>query len=908
MLDNIFDELQILERQYNTATPQYCFDKIRLLANALNITKEEKREKFNNFTDEKWDQYRTRKYELGSYMLRLIKSYCDRYDVYLQDQIREINGGNEIPNNTTTEVSSTVKKEPIPRSQSPELMDKNEESFSFSESFNQKETSEQQNGISRRRASYVKGKNVASDSFDDSSSFMSTSTDRSNSFTVRKRSTLRKSINIDGVETNYNDDNRYVPSNIYSDEELSRNNSVERRQSIPLTPNSDASFTRHVNNIQKSNTEDDVYIDLEAGDIVSISEFTGEYALGYNCRTKDSGLFPIYDIDSLNGFAIFYRIVEDGDEVSKNDVIFVVSEAENNLIIGYNITKGENGTFTMNQLKVLQFDSNNKPILDDGTQTQTQTPSQTQSQTQAQIQAQIQAQTTSSMPPPPIQQMSYDQNMNMNMNMNMNGNGNGDYNNYYMNGNNGNPVNYDGNNYNGNNYGNGGMVYTDQGNMNNYSYDEYGNYNGSYDNNMNMNNGYGSYDNYGNYDEYGNYNGKLMRAATRQFLDVRPSISSSNSVSSKKLRKKNITKTDHSTIKFTIKNLIEKEIEFNEKLKAVIDYVITPFEKKAETSNEVLNKIEITSIFKHFDDLYEFSNKLLKDLKKSYERYDESGPKGICEVYANNFLNKAFLDFSSNYESAMYAIDRIRNDPAKQYKYTKIESIFNEHKKEFHRSTFNDFHYNILHRFFSYRLELGRIQECIFEEDIFQEIEVEMEYLKIYGANMDKRQGENEQVHKFFKLKNKIMNYPVEFLSSHRKLLSEYDVTCNGRQFPKHIYLFSDCIMVVTSTKEAKKEGFKYDLENIIFFKDYEFTRKEEPGQKDCIKCVCSVSQKELDSHFKSNRKGRKLSRKSKPQSKINFFYFNKSYASKSVYNQYLLYKKQNSNSSSSSSLNSHTN
>jgi hypothetical protein len=538
------------------------------------------------------------------------------------------------------------------------------------------------------------------------------------------------------------------------------------------------------------------------------------------------------------------------------------------------------------------------------------------------------------------------------------GNYNGSYDNN-MNMNNGGYSGYDG-------YGNYNGSYDDNMNMNNNGYggyDEYGNYNGSYDNNMNMNNnGYGGYDNNNNYYSYDGYNSynnfdnnnynnnnynnnynsnsninyqynnetmaqysniidrlnsenddssnnlELMRAATRQFLDVRPSISSSNSVSSKKLRKKNITKTDHSTIKFTIKNLIEKEIEFNEKLKAVIDYVITPFEKKAETSNEVLNKIEITSIFKHFDDLYEFSNKLLKDLKKSYERYDESGPKGICEVYANNFLNKAFLDFSSNYESAMYAIDRIRNDPAKQYKYTKIESIFNEHKKEFHRSTFNDFHYNILHRFFSYRLELGRIQECIFEEDIFQEIEVEMEYLKIYGANMDKRQGENEQVHKFFKLKNKIMNYPVEFLSSHRKLLSEYDVTCNGRQFPKHIYLFSDCIMVVTSTKEAKKEGFKYDLENIIFFKDYEFTRKEEPGQKDCIKCVCSVSQKELDSHFKSNRKGRKLSRKSKPQSKINFFYFNKSYASKSVYNQYLLYKKQNSNSSSSSSLNSHTN
>jgi len=88
-------------------------------------------EKFNNFTDEKWDQYRTRKYELGSYMLRLIKSYCDRYDVYLQDQIREINGGNEIPNNTTTEVSSTVKKEPIPRSQSPELMDKSNNLFIY---------------------------------------------------------------------------------------------------------------------------------------------------------------------------------------------------------------------------------------------------------------------------------------------------------------------------------------------------------------------------------------------------------------------------------------------------------------------------------------------------------------------------------------------------------------------------------------------------------------------------------------------------------------------------------------------------------------------------------------------------------------------------------------------------------
>jgi hypothetical protein len=322
-------------------------------------------------------------------------------------------------------------------------------------------------------------------------------------------------------------------------------------------------------------------------------------------------------------------------------------------------------------------------------------------------------------------------------------------------------------------------------------------------------------------------------------------------------------------------------------------------EKTIDTSDEILNKIEISSIFKHFGELYDFSNKLLQDLKNALNKYDEKGPKVIRDVYANNFLNKVFLDFSANYESAMDAINRIKKDILK---YESIENIFRKHRNEFHKSGFSDFHYNLLQHFFSYRLELGEIQKCVFEEDLYKELEDEMEYLEVFGANMNKSQGESEQVRKFFALQEIINNYPVDFISSHRKLINEYDVTANGRQFPKHIYLFNDCIMVVTVTKEARKKGFQYDLENIIFFKDYEFSKKVEKGHKDCIKCVCTISQKELDSHYKSNRGGKyKVSKASKPQSKINYFYFNEPISCKAVYQQYIRYQRSKSVNSTSS-------
>jgi len=109
--------------------------------------------------------------------------------------------------------------------------------------------------------------------------------------------------------------------------------------------------------------EDDRYIDIENGDIVSIYNFEGLYALGFNYRTKRIGIFPLYNIDSLNGLSLFYRILENTEDASENDIVFIVSNYDNGKLLGYNITKREAGFFNRNQLEILLFDNNKNPII-----------------------------------------------------------------------------------------------------------------------------------------------------------------------------------------------------------------------------------------------------------------------------------------------------------------------------------------------------------------------------------------------------------------------------------------------------------------------------------------------------------------------------------------------------------------
>jgi len=544
--------------------------------------------------------------------------------------------------------------------------------------------------------------------------------------------------------------------------------------------------------IKNYEAEMDAYIDLEAGDIVSISEFSGEYALGFNCRTERYGLFPIYDIDSLNGFAIFYRVIADNEpDCSKNDAIFVVSEVDNDLLHGYNITKGDTGLFTMEQLEVLQFDSDNNPILDENllNNQQIDQPINMVSTDPMLMAYDVNAQTMAGQPGYPY--------------------------NVYPN------TSYE--TLNLNYYNNDGLI--------NYPVTE--------DNRLH------------------NKQNSVSECANMLNDLVINDTTGQNVTPSKKIRVKKVQVTNHQKIKYTIQHYIEKETEFNDKMKATINILKANLEKYVDTNEEILNKVEIGILFKYFPNLYSFSNELLRNLEDCLSKYDTAGLNTICTFFDKDTFNcSAFVKYCENYENSLDAFDRIRKDINK---FDKVERILKTHKDAFHKQEFKDLLLTPINHFVTYKLILNDIKKEVCEDDIYDKLDEEIEYIKKIGDQMNIKVGESIKIRKFFALKKIVMGFPDDFISSTRKLITDFEIMGNVRgTFKKHVYLFNDCVVVVSTNKDARKKGFEYVLENIIYYKDYDF-EKVEQGNKICIKCVCKnkdLINGQYDSRFKNKRNG----------------------------------------------------
>jgi len=548
--------------------------------------------------------------------------------------------------------------------------------------------------------------------------------------------------------------------------------------------------------IKNYQAEMDAYIDLEAGDIVSISEFSGEYALGFNCRTERYGLFPIYDIDSLNGFAIFYRVIADnGPDASKNDAIFVVSEADNDLLLGYNITKGDTGFFTMEQLEVLQFDSDNNPILDENilnNQQMMQAMPSMNDQMLAQYDFGAQA-----IPGQPGYQYMYP-NASFDNVLDTN-------------------INY---------YNNNGLI--------NYPLTEENHYQGSNNNVAEVTD---------------MIDGLTVGENAEQ---------TTGSIPASSRRNKKVQATNHERIKYTIQHYIEKETEFNDKMQATINILKANLERYVGTDEEILNKVEIGIIFKYFPSLYEFSNELLRKLNDCLASYDTDGLITICNIFEKgSFDCSAFVKYSENYEYSLDTFESIKKDVIK---YDKVERILKVHKDAFHKQEFKDLLITPINHFVTYKLILNDIKKEVFEDDIYDKLDKEIEYFKKIGDQMNIKVGESIQIRKFFALKKIVMGFPADFISyTTRKLITDFEIMGNVRgTFKKHVYLFNDCVVVVSSNKDAKKKGFEYVLENIIYYKDYDF-EKVEQGNKICIKCVCknkNLINGQYDSRLKNRKNG----------------------------------------------------
>jgi len=290
-------------------------------------------------------------------------------------------------------------------------------------------------------------------------------------------------------------------------------------------------------------------------------------------------------------------------------------------------------------------------------------------------------------------------------------------------------------------------------------------------------------------------------------------------------------------IKRYINYLIEKEINFNEIIKSSINILIAELVRCVNTNDEILNKVDIHILFKYFPDLYNFSTAFLNNLKICLANYDEIGMRSICEIFRNDTFDcSLFVKYSENYHYSIDVYDRIMMDNVKQF--NKIENILKYHKNEFRGLSLKDILDVPFCHFVNYNIFLKEIQKKVYQKDIYDYIEVVIQYLRRIGNQMDNKVGESIQVHKFFCLNKIVMNFPAYFITSNRKLIFDFefmgDIKGNLR---KYVYLFNDCLIVIRPSKKARKKGYHCELEKIAFYNEYDFVKGEQ-GTKFYIKCI----------------------------------------------------------------------
>jgi len=215
-----------------------------------------------------------------------------------------------------------------------------------------------------------------------------------------------------------------------------------------------------------------------------------------------------------------------------------------------------------------------------------------------------------------------------------------------------------------------------------------------------------------------------------------------------------------------------------------------------------------------------------------------------------------FIKYSENLEYSLDAYYNIKKDAIRS---EKLEEILKSHKHEFHKLLFKDLLITPINHFVTYTLILEEIQKEVVEEDIYEILGQEIEYIKKIVNQMNSNVGESVQIRKFFGLKKIVMGFPADFISSQRKLIIDFDIMGNVRgTFKKHVYLFNDCLMVVSTNKESRKKGFQYVLEKIIYYEKYDFERVEQ-GTKYCIKCTFKTNDENnnepYDLRIKNNKK-----------------------------------------------------
>jgi len=669
----------------------------------------------------------------------------------------------------------------------------------------------------------------------------STNNDSSNNNNeVFRSSTLPSNISknnaMSSPASSYNND--IIPSNdvgIINNEPPFRDNDIHRSVSFAshsvMTSNSNFQdeddnddTTDDIDSIvgkyvcmKEFKAKEDFQIDLHLNETVTVNQFTGKYILGKNCSSNAEGLFPIYYIDSLDGNYVFFRCKEEMEFASVNDHIFLLREADNDYYPGYNITKGEQGIFCLSKLEPIIMDDSERDKYEhlyneeipheESSYTQ---PNRTMSSItiNSSINESIDYDDNNAIADP-ILPANTTTTTNTDLMFNL-------------------PREF-GNLTNGTN---GSQV--DQGIVEKLleyyktipelqEEDTFNKTKNATDNNLN-----------------------LMRDAIKKFQEFREDKESSSKskmdsfLSPSMFEDLEVRNKKWEANRYRCQELVETEKSYCDKMRIMIEKFMKPLEAVVDTENEMLNRVQITLIFKNIPDIYEFSYKLHQELAEAFSHYDEEGPIPIATVFLNKFSDwKIYIKYVEDFHSANTALENLKRSPQTDRFNRFMEQC--QKSEECNKSHLKDLIVLPIQRFLKYRLLFEGIKKDSDprKTESYSLLDTVENYIFEIGEIMNNAKKIQENINKMFSLEKTIMNYPPELISyTQRTYISEWNISEILKNKHKRIYLYSDTVLFASVLNKKKNRKYKYAYENRIDILDYTVTKSSGTASNKIIKFI----------------------------------------------------------------------
>ncbi|XP_036338298.1 protein ECT2 isoform X1 [Rhagoletis pomonella] len=240
-------------------------------------------------------------------------------------------------------------------------------------------------------------------------------------------------------------------------------------------------------------------------------------------------------------------------------------------------------------------------------------------------------------------------------------------------------------------------------------------------------------------------------------------------------------------------------------LDTIVKLFKNPLEEIAETSDELLNKSEIKSIFNNFLPIHEVHQSMLESLRAIQSKWSEDCLIGEIILQHRDELTKAYPPYVNFFEQMKETLQQCDSQNPRFHAFLKI----NQTKPECGRQSLQDLMIRPVQRLPSISLLLNDILKHTNKNNPdYAKLEQALKAIKevMMHINEDKRKTESRMA--IFDIFNDIEGCPPHLVSSNRSFISKCEVTelsdsLSGRGDSLMLYLFSDTIEVCKKRSRA---------------------------------------------------------------------------------------------------------